>query len=80
MASPASAIISKKMKDKVLIIGVSFLAVIICLILTVLLFYAVKPVSLIILSLTIGVITGICITFLILGIVKNIRNKRTEKE
>jgi hypothetical protein len=68
------------MKNKALIIGVSFLAVIICLILTVLLFYAVKPVSLIILSLTIVVITGICIAFLILGIVNNIRNKGTEKE
>jgi hypothetical protein len=68
------------MKDKALIIGVSFLAVIICLILTALLFYVVKPVSLIILSFTIGVITGICLIFLILGIVNNIRNKSAEKE
>jgi len=68
------------MKNKTLIIVVSFLAVIICLILTALLFYAVKPVSLIILSLTIGVITGICIAFLILSIIRNIRNKRSEKE
>jgi high-affinity Fe2+/Pb2+ permease len=67
------------MKNKTLIIVVSFLAVIICLILTALLFYAVKPVSLIILSLTIGVITGICIAFLILSIIRNIRNKRSEK-
>jgi hypothetical protein len=78
--SPASAITSKKMKNKALIIGVSFLAVIICLILTALLFYAVKPVSLIILSFSIGVITGICIAFLVLGIINNIKNKRTEKE
>jgi high-affinity Fe2+/Pb2+ permease len=68
------------MKNKTLIIVASFLAVIICLILTALLFYAVNPVSLIILSLTIGVITGICIAFLILGIIKSFKNKRPEKE
>jgi high-affinity Fe2+/Pb2+ permease len=68
------------LKNKTLIIIVSFLAVIICLILIALLFYAVKPASLIILSLTIGVITGICIAFMGLGIVKNIKNKRSEKE
>lgn len=67
------------MKNKTLIIVVSFFAVIICLILIALLFYAVKPGSLIILSLTIGVITGICITFLILSLVNNIKNKLPEK-
>jgi hypothetical protein len=66
------------MKDKRIIIIASFLAVLICLILTGLLFFAITPGFLVILAFTIGVITGICIVALILYIVKNIRNKRSE--
>jgi NhaP-type Na+/H+ or K+/H+ antiporter len=67
------------MKNRTLIIVLSFLAVLICLILIVLLFYTVPPSLLIVLALTIGMITGICTAFLILGLVRNIRNKRSEK-
>lgn len=66
------------MKDKRIIIIASFLAVLICLILTTLLFFAVTPGFLVMLAFTIGVITGICIMALILYIVNNIRNKRSE--
>jgi hypothetical protein len=66
------------MKDKRIIIIASFLAVLICLILTALLFFAVTPGFLVMLAFTIGVITGICIMALILYIVNNIRNKRAE--
>jgi hypothetical protein len=67
------------MKNRTLIIALSFLAVLICLLLIVLLFYTVPPSLLIVLALTIGMITGICTAFLILGLVRNIRNKRAEK-
>ena len=70
----------QKMKNKTLIIIVSLLAVLICLIMIVLLFYSVTPRFLIVLSLTIGVITGVFITILIQTLVKNIKNKRSENE
>ena len=68
------------MKDKKLIIVASFLAVLICLIMTMLLFYAVTPRFLIILSLTIGVITGVCITSLIHYLIYIIKIKRSKNE
>jgi hypothetical protein len=64
------------MKNKTLIIVVSFLAVIICLILSALLFYSVTPSSLIILSFTIGVVTGVCILALVINLRNIIRTKR----
>lgn len=64
----------QKMKNKTLIIIVSFLAVSICLIMIVLLFYSVAPRFLIILSFTIGTITGVCIATLIHNLVKKIKN------
>lgn len=64
------------MKNKILIIVLSLLAVLICLIMIELLFYSVTPRFLIILSLTIGIITGVFITILIQTLVKNIKNKR----
>lgn len=63
------------MKDKKMIIITAFLAVLICLIITMLLFYAVTPRFLVILSFVIGVITGVCITSLILYLVNTIRKK-----
>jgi len=68
------------MKNKVQIIVVALLAVLICLILVALLFYSVTPRFLIILSLTVGIITGIFMTVLIQTLVKNIRNKRLNNE
>ncbi|MBE3085507.1 MAG: hypothetical protein IMZ64_04745 [Bacteroidetes bacterium] len=68
------------MKDKKIIILTSFLAVLICLIITALLFYAVTPRFLVILSFTIGVITGVCITALMLYLVNIIKNKRLKIE
>jgi uncharacterized RDD family membrane protein YckC len=61
------------MKDKKIIIVTAFLAVLICLIITMLLFFAVTPVFLVILSFTIGVITGVCITSLIHHLTKIIK-------
>jgi len=68
------------MKDKKIIIVASFLAVLICLIMTVLLFYTVTPRFLIILALTIGVITGVCITSLIHYLVNIIKVRRSKNE
>ena len=68
------------MKNKTMIIIVAFLAVLICLIITVLLFYAVPPRVLVILSFIIGILTGVLTTFLVLNIIKIIRNKRSEDE
>jgi uncharacterized membrane protein YgaE (UPF0421/DUF939 family) len=64
------------MKNKTLIIAVSFLAVIICLIISAFLFYRVSPASLITLSFTIGVVTGICILALVISLRDIIRAKR----
>lgn len=68
------------MKHKTLIIVSSFLAVIICLIITALLFYPVAPDSLVILSFIIGVITGICIAALINSLTYFIRTKKQKKD
>jgi predicted exporter len=61
-----------RIKNKNLILTLSFLAVIICLILTVLLFYSVKPSLLITLSFIVGLVSGVCITLLI----HNLLNKK----
>ena len=69
------------MKNKNLIIIIaSFLAVFICLIMTALLLYAVTPSFLIILSLVIGIISGICVTYLIQNLVNIIKNKRSRNK
>ncbi len=67
------------MKNKSLIITVAFLAVLICLILTAMLFYSVKPSFLVILSFTVGIITGVCILALIINIRNNIKINRAKK-
>ncbi len=67
------------MKNKTLIIIVSFLAVLICLIVAALLFYPVAPDSLIILSFTIGVVTGVCTDALIRNLSYIIRTNRLNK-
>jgi MFS family permease len=65
------------MKDKKIIIVTAFLAVLICLIITMLLFFAVTPGFLVILAFTIGVLTGICITALILYLSNTIKSRRS---
>jgi hypothetical protein len=67
------------MKNNILIIVLALLAVLICLVLVVLLFYAVTPRFLLVLSSTIGIITGVFMTVLIQTLVKNIRSKRAKK-
>lgn len=64
------------MKDKKIIIVTAFLAVLICLIITMLLFFPVTPGFLVILAFTIGVITGVCITTLILYLANTIKSRR----
>jgi hypothetical protein len=66
------------MKNKNLIIIASFMAVIICLIMTGLLFYAVTPTFLIKISLAIGVISGVCITLLIHNLIKMFKANRSK--
>jgi NhaP-type Na+/H+ or K+/H+ antiporter len=66
------------MRNRSLIVIVSILAVIICLIISALLFYPVAPDSLIILSFAIGVVTGVCIAALIRSLTIIIRNKKAE--
>ena len=68
------------MKNRALIIMVAFIAVLICLILVVSLFFAVTPRFLITLSLSVGMVTGVLMTVLIQTLVKNIRNKRSKNE
>jgi multisubunit Na+/H+ antiporter MnhE subunit len=68
------------MENKRLIVIASVIAVLICLIITVLLFYPVAPNSLIIISFTIGVITGVCIAALIRNLTLIIRTKRLKNE
>jgi hypothetical protein len=63
------------MKNKFLIITASILAVVICLVLTLLLFFAVPPNYIIVLAFTIGVITGVIITAIILSLKKIIQTK-----
>lgn len=68
----------KKMKNKNLIIIMSFLAVLICLIITVLLFYSVPATMLIILTLIIGFISGVCVTLLVHNLINMIRRKKAD--
>jgi hypothetical protein len=68
------------MRNKSVIIISSVLAVLICIIISTLLFFAVTPGFLIIVSFVIGTITGVCITGLILYVINNIRNRRSENE
>lgn len=65
------------MKDKKIIIVTAFLAVLICLIITMLLFFDVTPRFLVILAFTIGVITGVCISALILYLTNTIKSQRS---
>jgi len=66
------------MKNKKIIIIASFLAVLICLIMTALLFHAVTPTSLIILSFTIGIISGVCITLLIHNLINILKIRKSK--
>ncbi|MBK7132819.1 MAG: hypothetical protein IPH69_08370 [Bacteroidales bacterium] len=66
------------MKNKNLIIIMSFLAVLICLIITVLLFYSVPATMLIILTLIIGFISGVCVTLLVHNLINMIRRKKAD--
>jgi hypothetical protein len=68
------------MKNKRLIILTSFLAVLICLIITVLLFYAVTPKFLVILAFIIGIVTGVCITTLINQLSNLFKNNRSDNK
>jgi preprotein translocase subunit SecF len=68
------------MKDKNLIIITAFLAVLICLIITALVFYAAPPTLLIKLALTIGIISGVCITLLIHNLINIIKRRRSKNE
>jgi len=65
------------MKNKNLIIIVSFLAVLICLIITVLLFYSVAATLLLILTLVIGFISGVCVTLLIHNLINMVRSNKS---
>jgi hypothetical protein len=67
------------MKDK-RIIFLAVLAVLICIILSLLLFYTVTPSFLVILSFTVGVITGICIASMIQYFKNLIRSGRQDNE
>jgi uncharacterized membrane protein len=67
------------MKNKVLITVVSLLAVLICLVLALLLFYAVPPESLIILAFAVGVVTGICTLAMIINLRNLIREKKENR-
>jgi len=64
------------MKNKTLITVASFIAVLICLIITILLFYSVPPESLIIMSFVVGVVTGVCTLAMIINLRNLIREKR----
>jgi multisubunit Na+/H+ antiporter MnhE subunit len=68
------------MKNINLIVIASFLAVIICLIMSLLLFYSVTPTSLIIVSFTIGFISGVCVTLLIHNLINIFKSKRLKNE
>lgn len=65
------------MKDKRIIVLTSFLAVLICLIITMLLFYAVTPRLLVILAFIVGIITGVCITAVIYHLANIIKTNRS---
>jgi len=64
------------MKNKNLIIIASFLAVVICLIITALLFYVITSTFLVIISLTIVVVTIVCVWLLVRNIIKSFNNDR----
>jgi O-antigen/teichoic acid export membrane protein len=64
------------MKNKILITVVSFIAILICLIITILLYYSVPPESLIIMSFVVGIVTGVCILAMIINLRNHIREKR----
>jgi hypothetical protein len=66
------------MKNKNLIILAAFLAVLICLVITALLFYVVPARFLVILAFTVGIITGVCITLLIINLINTLKTKRSE--
>lgn len=66
------------MKDIKVIILTAVLAVAICLILTLLLFFVVTPTFLFTLTLTIGFLTGICVTTLIYYVLHKIKDRETE--
>ena len=68
------------MKNKKLIIFASFLAVLICLIIAALLFFAVPPGFLVILSFAIGVVTGVCIASFIYYLANNLKSGRLKNE
>jgi len=68
------------MKNKRLIIITSFLAVLICLIMIMLLFYNVTHGFLMILSLTIGIVTGVCITSLVYNLTNMVNFRKPEDE
>jgi hypothetical protein len=67
------------MKNKKLVITAAVLAVLICLLITGLLFYAVAPKFLIILAFSFGIITGVLITLLIVNLVNMIKGSKNEK-
>lgn len=67
------------MKNKSLIVIIAFLTVLICIIVSLLLFFAAKPSLLIMISFTIGLISGVCITLLIYNLINNIKIRRSEK-
>jgi hypothetical protein len=66
------------MKNKSLIIIVALLAVFICLTISVMLIYSVRPSLLIILTLGIGVVTGILSTLIIQNVTNILKNGRSE--
>ena len=68
------------MKNKTIIIAVSFIAVLICVILAGLLVYPVAHDSLVILSFVIGVVTGISVLALVINLTDMIRTKRSKNE
>jgi hypothetical protein len=65
------------MKDNKIIILSAFLAVAICLILTLLLFFVVTPGFLVTIALIVGFMTGICVTTLIYYLIHKIKDKET---
>jgi uncharacterized membrane protein YbhN (UPF0104 family) len=68
------------MKDKKIIIVTASLAVLICLIIALLFFFAVTPGFLVMLAFTIGVITGICILSLVLYLAKTLKDRKLLNE
>jgi multisubunit Na+/H+ antiporter MnhE subunit len=68
------------MKNKGLIIVVSFLAVAICLILIWLLLSSATPTSLVILAFIIGIFSGACILALIINLRNILKIRRQKKE